>query len=729
MRGSIVGALWKKEMLDILRDRRTLLLMVLLPLMLYPVIGIIMSQATVAQKKKLQRSRITLGLSGRPLPVHTLQALMKEADIRHLPPKTNWRELLREKKLSLILHVSDPSERERASNAPTSRSASLAALPTTQPLQGLQAGEMKKPRVGEGGRTETAETQAVRKAARAIAQQIPPSLLFQLRYLSTWDASKHAQRRILDALEEHHKRALDERLRGFALPPALIQIYTLKGEDSASPEQRFRHILGGILPWLIVMMTVMGAFYPAIDLTAGEKERGTLETLLTAPITPTEIVAGKYLTVCCIALVAGLLNVLSLSFTMRQALRLAPTPKGATPLHLSFSWGEIALLLGFLFLVAALSSALMMMVASFARSFKEAQNYVTPVYIACFMPGMVSMLPGFTATPVTAFIPLVNVSYALKSLVQGDLSVSYTLTTFLSMGIVSVIFVRLAAMIYQKEQVLFREGDLSWRGLFLPQGTARQRLPGVSDSAILLSVQLLLLFYLGIQMQKTAIAWGLAFTLWVIFLLPPLIWVLVRRMDLRETFQLNPMPLKYLPAIFLLSVSALPLLLFGTEFFSRWMFPNWLEITREMERFFRPERMELSAGLFFFLIAISPAICEEMVFRGFVQTSMRTQFRPWVAIFLAALLFGAFHLSIYRLFPTVALGCLFGWLCWRMGSIYAAMLAHAFNNALAVCLSLYFPKLLSAIAASTAYLVTTLVISALVFALSLRWIVRETRAS
>ncbi|MCK6512066.1 ABC transporter permease subunit [Myxococcota bacterium] len=698
MRWPIVHTLWKKEMLEMLRDRRTILIMVLLPLVLYPVIGIITSQAQSAHVQKLQASRLRVGLVGAALPAPLMQKLLRNNELEHIPPYAPWKERLAQKQLHAILDTSYPS------------------IPSTQPVSTPSTAQPKHPRPPTNiappsaslpKHPETAppaaSLPASTKAALLLSPRSPSTSLPSMRltapppytirviYLSTWDASRTASRRIEDILREFHREALQKRLQDFRIAPAFVQVFTVKTQDTASAQARGRDLLGTMLPLLLIIMTIVGALYPAVDLTAGEKERGTLETLLTAPITSIEIVTGKYLTIFCISLATGLLNMFSLWLTFSQGLRmLASNRKLAIDMTLNFQ--HYLALIGFLALIAALSSAVMLSMASFARSFKEGQNYTTPAYLLCFMPAFLATLPGAKPSLTSAMIPFVNVAYAIKGTIKGDLSLDYALLTVFSMLVVTVAFLRLSAMIFQNEQVLFREGDISWRGLFSQNTAHPQPLPNISDTFFLLSLQFALFFYVGLSLQQKNIALGTAITLWGIFLLPAVLWARTRHLDIKATFRLQPLPLRQIPPILLIVLGGLPLVLIITYYTSMWLFPDWLEFARKMNESLSLKSFGISTPVFFLILALSPGICEEAVFRGFALSSFHKRLSPQTAIALSAFLFAAFHLSLYRLLPTFLLGLVFGWLCWRTGSLYASVLAHTLHNALSLAIGLFFAK-------------------------------------
>jgi membrane protease YdiL (CAAX protease family) len=239
-------------------------------------------------------------------------------------------------------------------------------------------------------------------------------------------------------------------------------------------------------------------------------------------------------------------------------------------------------------------------------------------------------------------------------------------------------------------------------------------------------LQFALFFYVGLSLQKQDIALGLAVTLWGIFLLPAVLWARSRRLDFTETFRLKPLPLRQIPPILLIVLGGLPLVLLITYYTSLWLFPDFLEFARKMNDSLSLKSFGVSTPVFFLLLAISPGICEEAVFRGFALSSFYKRLGRWTAIVLSAGLFAAFHLSLYRFLPTFLLGLVFGWLCWRTGSLYASMLAHTLHNALSLSIGLFFAKTALARSLESQPSLWLLPIGLLLFCTGIFWLHRIT---
>jgi ABC-type Na+ efflux pump permease subunit len=205
----------------------------------------------------------------------------------------------------------------------------------------------------------------------------------------------------------------------------------------------------------------MGAIYPALDTTAGEKERGTLETLLVAPVRPLEVMLAKYLTVALVSTLASLMNLAAMGVTFMVGLQLG----GPTPIRLELGAGQLATLLACLVPCAFMVSGLCLVVASLARNFKEGQALLTPVMLVATLPGILALMPGIELNAGTALLPLLNVALLVKATILGTASGLHVALTVLSVGACAAVTLALAANAFQSEALRFG-GTESWRDLF-----------------------------------------------------------------------------------------------------------------------------------------------------------------------------------------------------------------------------------------------------------------------
>jgi sodium transport system permease protein len=212
--------------------------------------------------------------------------------------------------------------------------------------------------------------------------------------------------------------------------------------------------LGMILPYMVILLTIAGITYPAIDMTAGEKERQTMETLLLSPATRLELVLGKFLTAFLVGMTSAVLAVISLAVTFNM-FRL---PSDGGPAELPFSFDPVVFGMVFLLLIpmAALFAAVIIAIAVNARSYKEAQSYVYPLMLLIIFPAMASLLPGAGDNVRAALIPIVNVSLGMRHAMMGTYDFNFIALTFLSSALYAAFAILLAVRVFQKESVLLR---------------------------------------------------------------------------------------------------------------------------------------------------------------------------------------------------------------------------------------------------------------------------------
>src|SRR6185436_147845 len=175
-----------------------------------------------------------------------------------------------------------------------------------------------------------------------------------------------------------------------------------RNENIAPPRRRAGHLLSVGLPFILIMLSATGALYGAIDLTAGEKDRVTMQTLLCAPVYSLEIVAGKFLTVWAISFIAATANATSLSLTIA---RVAASAGG-----LSISPATVLLVLPCLLPVTFTIAALFLAVAVLARDAKDAGNFLGATLTMLMMPMATTFVPGIELNAATLFVPLVNIA-------------------------------------------------------------------------------------------------------------------------------------------------------------------------------------------------------------------------------------------------------------------------------------------------------------------------------
>lgn len=655
MRVSIILTIARKELLETLRDRRTLFMMIGLPILLYPMLIIAFSWFQESQSEAREERRSAVAVWGPAAPLID--------DLRSTP------------RVEVLPGAGLPPEVRR----------------------GLESGSLSVPppiKRNDAGADEEATLEAdnpVLSAARhVIASRQADAVVvlwpgfpeavsreglgeLSIYFDSVSPNSVKARDRVAAAVEKARKRLVVDRERALRLPGGFARAIGVFSRNVATESRRSGDLLGSLLPFLLITMSLLGAFYPAIDLTAGEKERGTMQTLMCAPLRSTEIIFGKFLAVWAMSLVAALANVASLAGTMA---RMIPGRSLAVPPS------AYALTFAMLIPVTFIISAVFLAVAAFAKGFKDGQNFLTPVYTLLVLPAGLTMLPTVELSTWSAFVPVLNIAVLIKSLLRGEAATQLVFLVLLSSATYAALAVLLAARVFEQEQVLLG-GEESVRqvlGLHRRQGGVPSPVFAVCAFAIVLVA----VFYGSLALEKRGIVATLLTVECGFFLLPTLVAVVGLGFSARDTLSLRWPSARALLGALLIGVSGWTVV---AGLLVR-ILPPPESLTRALEKLLLLDGRQAPLWIVWLVVGVTPGICEELFFRGFVFSGLR-RIGPWKAILVAALMFGLAHSSIYRLLPTAFLGVLFGLAVWRTGSIVPAIVAHAVNNGLMATIAMW----------------------------------------
>jgi sodium transport system permease protein len=393
-----IGIVYRKEMLEALRDRRTLVSTILVPILLFPVLTVGMGYLAVSLigEANRQPSKIMI-LGGEDSPA-IVDGLKHAKNIIVVPPSEDYVNLISNKKIRAAVKIPP----------------------------GLQS-------------------------AASGAQVSPVEI-----YIYLGDRkSAAAANRVEIFFTEFRDNLAKERLTAEKLPLTLIKPFEVKQQNVVSAEKVAGETVGGIIPYLVIIMCLTGAMYPAMDLTAGEKERATMETILSSPISRTHLVLGKFLLVLTASLVTAALSVTSMGASSWVFQRLQD-PNSESAIHIRI--GLTAVLSVFLVALplAVLFSAALITIALFAKSYKEAQSYISPLMIVVIVPAVGALLPGVELTPRMSLVPILNVSLLCKELIAGTYHWNSIVLIFASTCVYAIAAIFIAVKMFQREAVLFR---------------------------------------------------------------------------------------------------------------------------------------------------------------------------------------------------------------------------------------------------------------------------------
>jgi sodium transport system permease protein len=396
-----IWIVYRKELRDSLRDRRTLVAMIVVPLLVMPLltigIGVLMVKVIGKAEQEIP-SVMVLGGADSPKTLNELRNLKEIAFSEGTPDYTQ--------------QISDKKVRAAVEIPPGFDAA-------------LQRGEQVTVKVYD--------YEGDLKSGFA----------------------KDKVEKFFDDLKE---ATVKERLASHKLPEDLVTPFEVKTENVAPPEKVSGARIGGFIPYFVIILSLTGAMYPAIDLTAGEKERGTIETILCSRVSRTHLVIGKFFMVLTASLGSAVLAMISMgtSFHVAKVL-LAGSIKGSdNPLQFTIGIKAISAVFLMALPITVFFSSALLAIALLAKSYKEAQSYISPLMIFAIMPAVVGMLPGTELSGRMLLIPILNTTLVCKDIVSGTYHWNQIGIVFLSTCVYAAAALFIAVKQFNREEVLFR---------------------------------------------------------------------------------------------------------------------------------------------------------------------------------------------------------------------------------------------------------------------------------
>ena len=663
MNWSNVKLILAREIRDQLRDRRTLFMICVLPLFLYPLLGMSFFQVT----QFVREHAIRVLVVGAP-----------ESD--KLPPLIeNDRfaaNLFADPKSAALLHL-------------TLQPAPSVGEAPRDPLQHARADMLK----GNYDMVVYFPPNFVEDFARFHKSLVqgrdrgdsPASLDAKIPNIEIYpnlakDASKAGHRRISDVLDSWREKIGRQNLKDSQIPSRAAKPFDIATHDVAEVGQHKAAAWSKILPFVLLICALTGAFYPAIDLCAGEKERGTLETLLSSPAERIEIVWGKLLTIMLFSMATAILNLASMAIT--GSFILSQLPNLGPPPSLAIVWLLLALVP-----VSALFSALCLALAAFARSTKEGQYYLMPLILVTMPLCILSMAPGVELNLGNSLIPVTGVVLLLKAMLEGDhlAALPYIpLVVIVTLGC-CWLAIRWATNQFNSESVLFREGerwDLRvWINHLLRD---REATPSFSEAmfcgALILLIRFFMNFSLPLPETFRDFAVLTAVTQLVVIATPALLMTIMLTRSPAQTLLLRMPPLMSPLAAVLLAVTLHPAVNLLQSVVLK-VYP----ISDQMAELLKTVKVQNGNLLVTLLvIAALPAVCEELAFRGFILSGLRRMGRKWTAIVVSSIFFGAAHAIFQQSLIACLLGMIIGFIAIQTGSLLPGVLFHIVHNSMAL---------------------------------------------
>ncbi len=394
MRLPMIRAIYQKELLDLVRDRRTLISMVVVPVIVLPLIFNLAGRFAGKVEQNAEEEAKTMGIATR---------------------------------------VSTPSIRE--------------ALEKT----GLQMSQKDDLKAAVENKTSAAAVEEL--------PGTPPRI--EIYVDSSNPTSSAAADKIRMALADLKDQRVRESLRDSGLPEAVLTPFIVKRTNIASQRQMSGGLWGMIIPYLLLLIMFTTGMYPVIDMTAGEKERKTLEAFLSSPASRQEIVMGKIVAAMTAIFVTAGLTLASLVYSIsRNKLASGKSDEAKEVMNamnaIPLDAHTITLIAMIVLPMAIFAASVMFTIALFARSFKEGQSYLTPLAFIVIVPAFLGGMPGLHLTPVMCLIPIFNASMMIRGVLLGDASaLNLTVTLVVNLIYAAIAFV-IATRMFNRESVLFR---------------------------------------------------------------------------------------------------------------------------------------------------------------------------------------------------------------------------------------------------------------------------------
>jgi ABC-2 type transport system permease protein/sodium transport system permease protein len=640
-----LGRLIRKELIEIVRDRRTILTLVLMPLLLYPLLSIAFQQFFLASSLEPTRGAVyRFGFATKQEFVAFFQFLaFGDALLENE---------FREEKKGVVLPRPERVPRIVADAE-----------------QALRDGEIDL---------------AVRlQGADRFELPLTHDMVLdaEIRYLTNNPTALGALGWVERRLAAVQERNLATRLNLPDVDPKVALLHltrkplTVAGTDSMIS-------LAALVPLILILMTITGAVYPAIDLTAGERERGTLEILVAAPVPRLGLLFAKYVSVFSVAVVTAFVNLVTMALTLifSGLSQVLFAGGGLSPLL-------IVELFGLLLLFAGFFSAVLLTLTSFARSFKEAQAYLIPLMLASLGPGLIGMMPGLELQGPVAAVPLINIVLLARDLVQGGAEPAWALVVVLTTLAYAGAAIAVAARVFGAEGVLYNEQS-GWADLFRRPAEAQAFAPVASALwclVLMIPTHFALQWLVRLPAPWLPRVWqylAMGIVGVVLFGGLPALAAYMSRVRPLSAFGLTRARFAALFGATLLGVSLWPLVL-------ELLFLVLRDRSEELQNLLghQLEGLQRDRGVLALALVVQAAL-EELFFRGYLFGALRQRLSPGLTIGTSALLFGLLHVVMggalggERLLPSFFLGLVLGWVRSTSGSVLPGILLHACHNAI-----------------------------------------------
>ena len=396
-----IGIVYRKELREAVRDRRTLISSLLAPLLLFPLVTAGFGALFVTLLSKAKEEKAPVMLLGRENSPRLAEWVARIENVEVVPQAPGWKEKISNKEIRAAVQI--PANFEAAVASDSAQSVQIYKY----------KGDLK---------------------------------------------SEITSENLENKLKEYREQMVEARLSANHVPVSVLKPFAIEQQNVAPPEKVGGAAFAGVIGYMVILLCFTGGMYPAMDLTAGEKERGTMETILSSPVSRVDLVFGKFFLVLSTTLVTAALSVTSMGvsfWVMGQLHAFDAAGSDAAALQLRISPLTMLSIFVMVLPLAVLFSAVLLAVSLFAKSYKEAQSYITPMMVFVIVPAVAAMLP-IDLTGTLALVPVLNASLLCKELVTGTYHWNYIAIIFLSTSVYAAAALFFAVKLFQREDVLFR---------------------------------------------------------------------------------------------------------------------------------------------------------------------------------------------------------------------------------------------------------------------------------
>ncbi len=645
----VLATLFLYEIKRLVRDTRMILIVVVAPLVLFPFIIFVMRSVERSEERRLVETVYEYALVG---------------------DEVEWgREIV---VAALELEANDPDtsrarvrfEERQVSDA----DALLSSAGIHLVVGALSPGAYESIRAAEAV-ADTADAEEDNADTEEEEEAAPELRTLRLLFRGQSDFSRNASTRLDARIIELRSRLRDSVYTSRGFPVAPEQIATVETENTASAEKEGGALLGlALTPFLLLLMLTGGSIMAA-DAISGEKERGTLETLLTTAAARSDIVIAKLLGIVAVGISVAVVNILNL--LVYVVLGVVDLPENFA---VALSTLDLVLLLILFLPLTVLISSTLLLLSGYAKTYKEYQIYFFPLFLVFLVPSLAGMLPSMDLRSAIALVPIAGIGVAVREIMVGEYDWLVLLLAFSSTGGAAWWAARLTERTLSAERLVSHsdldEADLMGGPALFPRHVLRWF--GVMWVTFLV---ISLWFGEGLGVRGQVVV-NLVF----IFFGGSLLMIRRYGLEPRAAFALRPVhPLVWLavvigaPAGYIVGIGL-------AELVNAYVFPVPQNVLDAFGDTLLGNQMPLWQLLLF--LTIMPGILEELAFRGVLLHGLRKMFGPVGICLVVGVIFGIFHVSLFRLIPTAYLGVVFAAVVLLTGSIFPVMLWHCANNAI-----------------------------------------------